>query len=67
MTTEYDQIDKMLGSMIASPEKFCYHDRKARQINPSSVFSRLVLGTLPAANSFSALCRLPGAGCQLKG
>ena len=29
LSTEYDEIGKMLGSMIASPEKFCYPDRKA--------------------------------------
>jgi four helix bundle protein len=29
LCTEYDQIGKMLGSMIASPEKFCYSSRKA--------------------------------------
>jgi len=29
LSTEYDQIGKMLGSMIASPEKFCYSSRKA--------------------------------------
>ena len=26
---EYEQIGKILGSMIASPEKFCYTDRTA--------------------------------------
>ena len=26
---EYDQIGKMLGSMIFAPEKFCYSSRKA--------------------------------------
>jgi four helix bundle protein len=28
LSMEYDQIGKMLGSMIATPEKFCYRDRK---------------------------------------
>ncbi len=27
---EYEQIGKMLGSMISAPEKFCYTDKKAR-------------------------------------
>jgi four helix bundle protein len=29
LSTEYDQIGKMLGSMISAPEKFCYASRKA--------------------------------------
>jgi four helix bundle protein len=28
LSMEYDQIGKMLGSMIATPENFCYRDRK---------------------------------------
>jgi len=28
LCVEYEQIGKMLGSMIASPEKFCYSSRK---------------------------------------
>jgi four helix bundle protein len=28
-TAEYEQIGKILGSMISAPEKFCYRDRKA--------------------------------------
>jgi four helix bundle protein len=28
LSIEYDQIGKMLGSMISSPEKFCYKERK---------------------------------------
>ena len=27
---EYDQIGKMLGSMISAPEKFCYPGKKAQ-------------------------------------
>ena len=30
LSSEYDQIGKMLGSMIATPEKFCYRERKVR-------------------------------------
>ncbi len=30
LSAEYDQIGKMLGSMIVSPEKFCYRDSKVR-------------------------------------
>ena len=26
---EYEQLGKMLGSMISAPEKFCYKDRRA--------------------------------------
>ena len=29
LSAEYEQIGKMLGSMISAPEKFCYRDRKA--------------------------------------
>jgi four helix bundle protein len=29
ISAEYEQIGKMLGSMISAPEKFCYRDRKA--------------------------------------
>ena len=29
LSVEYDQIGKMLGSMISAPEKFCYSSRKA--------------------------------------
>ena len=29
LSGEYDQIGKMLGSMISAPEKFCYSSRKA--------------------------------------
>ena len=29
LSVEYDQIGKMLGSMISAPEKFCYRDRKS--------------------------------------
>ena len=29
LSAEYDEIGKMLGSMISSPEKFCYKDREA--------------------------------------
>ena len=29
LSVEYDQIGKMLGSMIAAPEKFCYTHRKS--------------------------------------
>ncbi len=29
LSAEYEQIGKMLGSMISTPEKFCYRDRKA--------------------------------------
>jgi four helix bundle protein len=29
LSIEYDQIGKMLGSMISSPEKFCYRTRKS--------------------------------------
>ncbi len=29
---EYDQIGKMLGSMISAPEKFCYASKKARAL-----------------------------------
>ena len=29
LSGEYDQIGKMLGVMIAAPERFCYTDRKA--------------------------------------
>jgi four helix bundle protein len=29
LSAEYDQIGKMLGSMISAPEKFCYKDRRA--------------------------------------
>ncbi len=28
--TEYEQIGKMLGSMISAPEKFCYAGKKAQ-------------------------------------
>ncbi len=28
--SEYEQIGKMLGSMISAPEKFCYTGRKAQ-------------------------------------
>jgi four helix bundle protein len=28
LSAEYEQIGKMLGSMISAPEKFCYKDRK---------------------------------------
>ena len=27
---EYEQIGKMLGSMISAPEKFCYESKKAK-------------------------------------
>jgi four helix bundle protein len=30
LSAEYDQIGKMLGSMISAPEDFCYPDRKVR-------------------------------------
>ena len=30
LSSEYDQIGKMHGSMIATPEKFCYRERKVR-------------------------------------
>ena len=29
LSVEFDQIGKMLGSMISAPEKFCYSSRKA--------------------------------------
>ena len=29
LTAEYEQIGKMLGSMISTPEKFCSRGRKA--------------------------------------
>ena len=29
LTAEYDEIGKMLGSMISAPEKFCYRNRKS--------------------------------------
>lgn len=29
LSAEYEQVGKMLGSMISAPEKFCYTDRKA--------------------------------------
>ena len=29
ISAEYDQVGKMLGSMIASPEKFCFRNRKS--------------------------------------
>ena len=29
-SAEYDQIGKMLGSMISGPEKFCYETKKPR-------------------------------------
>jgi four helix bundle protein len=28
MISEYEQIGKMLGSMISAPEKFCYNSKK---------------------------------------
>ncbi len=31
ISSEYDEIGKMLGSMISTPEKFCYEAKKARQ------------------------------------
>ena len=30
LSNAYDEIGKMLGSMISTPEKFCYPDRKVR-------------------------------------
>lgn len=30
ISEEYDQIGKMLGSMISTPEKFCYDTKKLR-------------------------------------
>lgn len=29
LSSEYEQVGKMLGSMITAPEKFCYSSRKA--------------------------------------
>jgi four helix bundle protein len=29
LSSEYEEIGKMLGSMISAPDKFCYKDRKA--------------------------------------
>jgi four helix bundle protein len=29
LSAEYEQVGKMLGSMISAPEKFCYSSRKA--------------------------------------
>ena len=29
LSVEYDQIGKMLGSMISAPDKFCYKNRKS--------------------------------------
>ena len=29
LSAEYDQIGKMLGSMISAPDKFCYKNRKS--------------------------------------
>ena len=28
LVSEYEQIGKMLGAMIAAPTKFCYNDKK---------------------------------------
>jgi four helix bundle protein len=30
LVAQYEEIGKMLGSMISAPEKFCYAERKAR-------------------------------------
>jgi hypothetical protein len=30
LSAEYEQIGKMLGAMIAAPEKFCYDGKKSR-------------------------------------
>ena len=30
LSNAYDEIGKMLGSMISTPEKFCFPDRKVR-------------------------------------
>ena len=28
LVSEYEQVGKMLGSMISTPEKFCYSEKK---------------------------------------